>query len=187
MGKLEDIAGITNIISKNELFELKKTLPSKSEREKYRKTYEEIADKIHPKVGKILKILNNIDDTIENFSESIEHGITRALIIENIGQLELADHLFTQAFCYTHHGIYVGNKKVLHYAENESKITIIESSLELFANGRIIHKKDERESPLSFTKEDAVKRAYSRFYEQNYNLLANNCENFVRWCRNGSK
>ena len=161
------------------------TLP-KEEKEKVRKKFEEIANKLNPEIGKCVKKLNNLDDTMENLNDSIKNGILRKLFSPDIEKIELADHLFTQAIPYTHHGIFVGNNNVLHYALDGDNITIKEDSLEVFAGGRKIHLKSEKESPLSYSREQAIFRAYKRFNEKEYNLLINNCENFVRWCRNGS-
>jgi hypothetical protein len=151
-------------------------------KEKTRKTVEDVSSKVHPNLGQTVRKINNLSDTIENFNDSLNNGIFRTLFSKEVQNLELADHLFVQRIGYTHHGIYVGNGKVIHYLLESVKV----DTLEVFADGAKIHKKSNEESYLSYSQEEAVNRAYSRCAENNYNLIINNCESFVRWCRNGS-
>ncbi|WP_082562598.1 lecithin retinol acyltransferase family protein [Paenibacillus sp. Root444D2] len=44
----------------------------------------------------------------------------------------------------------------------------------------------DKYSPFSYRNDEVVRRAYSRKSESSYKLSVNNCEHFVRWCRNGS-
>ncbi|MGL5577241.1 MAG: lecithin retinol acyltransferase family protein, partial [Sarcina sp.] len=80
------------------------------------------------------------------------------------------------------HGIYVGNGRVVHYLKEQ----VTETSLADFACGEKIFVKTEKQSPRQHKKRDAIKRAYSRLGENRYNLAINNCDHFVRWCRNGA-
>lgn len=149
-----------------------------------RKKMEDIADDISPVIGKTVRTINNLNDTIENHRDSIDvENVIKRLLDEEVKDLELADHLFVQRVGYTHHGIYIGNGQVIHYLRQ----CVCKDTLEVFADGAKIHKKSKEESYLSYSKEDAINRAYSRLYEDNYNLFKNNCENFVRWCRNGGE
>lgn len=111
--------------------------------------------------------------------------------IEN-DKLELADHLFRNGdgemgLYYTHHAIYIGDGKVIHYADADNGIYVHVSSLQEFANGYPVKRFTEQRSPLLFTREEAVRRAKSRLGENRYHLAINNCENFVRWCRAGGE
>ncbi|MNW11485.1 NC domain protein [compost metagenome] len=56
--------------------------------------------------------------------------------------------------------------------------------LETFKNGKAIEK---RQSPLKCTREEAVRKAYSKLNVTGYNLIYNNCEHFVVWCRDGDR
>lgn len=148
---------------------------------KNRRQSEEKAWEIHPVLGSGLQTLNNIGDTIDNLSDSLENGITRALFAKEVDHLAIGDHLFVQRVGYTHHGIYTGEGRVVHYLRER----ICEDSLTTFANGAKIQKKTEEESPLSYSKAEAAARAKRRVGESDYNLIIRNCESFVRWCRNG--
>ena len=102
------------------------------------------------------------------------------------------DVILCDRVLYKHYGIYAGNGRVIHYASKNgdfgSDVRVREVSLERFANGRkcqaVIntgnHARTKRFSP-----EETVFRARSRLGEKNYNLLFNNCEHFVLWCKYG--
>lgn len=47
------------------------------------------------------------------------------------------------------------------------------------------NKRDENETPEAFTPDETLERARSRMGERSYNLLTNNCEHFVVWCKTG--
>lgn len=150
---------------------------------KDRKKIEDAAEKINPALGKYVRATNNLGDTLENARDSLQNGIIRAIFSPEVKELELADHLYVQRIGYTHHGLYIGDRKVVHYLRSSIQI----DSLETFADGAKIHKKSISESPLEYSKREAINRGTSRCGEDKYNLFLNNCENFVRWCRAGGK
>lgn len=78
----------------------------KTSRNQRRKEREEFAHKIHPICSEFVRELNNVEDTIENAIDTLENGVSRSLFSSEVKKLELAEHLFTQRFGYTHHGIY---------------------------------------------------------------------------------
>lgn len=96
------------------------------------------------------------------------------------------DHLVTPRLGYTHHGLYVGNDLVIHYAglsDGFNKESIDLTSLDTFCDGN-----GYTVSPHPFrifSEEESVKRAYSKLGEDSYNIIFNNCEHFVNWCING--
>lgn len=95
------------------------------------------------------------------------------------------DHLITSRGWYAHHGIYIGNGKVIHYsglADGLSTGTICEVSLAEFENGdpACIRHHHNALPPKAI-----VQRAKSRMGEDNYNLFSNNCEHFATWCVTG--
>ncbi|MGU7775124.1 lecithin retinol acyltransferase family protein [Burkholderia sp. MR1-5-21] len=96
---------------------------------------------------------------------------------------DLGAHLITQRRGYQHHGIYVGNGKVIHYAgfaTSERRGPVEEVPLEAFADG---HAVAVRLHPFpTYCGEEAVLRARSRLGENRYRLLTNNCEHFCAWC-----
>ena len=98
----------------------------------------------------------------------------------------LGAHLATSRRGYTHHGIYVGHGRVVHYS-GISGIwrcgPVEEVSLRRFAVGRSVTIVDHGRSPYS--PQETVSRARSRIGENDYRLLTNNCEHFCNWCRSG--
>ncbi len=103
----------------------------------------------------------------------------------------LADHLFRDGSgigqdMYTHHAIYIGSGQVMHYAGQVPDIYIQVADFEEFAEGYQVYRYTEQASALLFSREEAVSRAWQRCGEQEYHLIHNNCENFVRWCRAGT-
>ncbi|MFC5532231.1 lecithin retinol acyltransferase family protein [Cohnella yongneupensis] len=95
--------------------------------------------------------------------------------------LEKGDHIMV--YCgYMHHGLYLGNGMVIHYPKPHGRGRIQIDSIAAFKNGRSIEK---RHSNLRHSRDEVVRRAYSRLGETEYSLLFNNCEHFVNWCRNG--
>jgi hypothetical protein len=96
-------------------------------------------------------------------------------------------HLVTPRRGYTHHGIYVGNGRVVHYAGWSRAVLsarpVEEVSLEAFAGDHGVAALPN--SPTSFAPAEVVARARSRLGENCYRLTTNNCEHFCHWCRSG--
>jgi hypothetical protein len=97
-------------------------------------------------------------------------------------------HLVTDRTGYTHHGIYVGDGRVVHYAGLANGLEggpVEEVSLEQFANGERVFA--SAHSSRSFSAAEIVARARSRLGENLYNLFRNNCEHFSQWCVTGRR
>jgi hypothetical protein len=99
----------------------------------------------------------------------------------------VGSHLATTRRGYCHHGVYVGNGRVVHYSGFSGGLwqsgPVEEVSLSRFAIGhavRII----EHPKP-AYSPEEIVLRARSRLGENDYRLLTNNCEHFCNWCVSG--
>ena len=93
------------------------------------------------------------------------------------------DHLVSERFCYTHHGLYVGNQKVIHYSGFSKgpfagPIEIVD--LATFTQGKHTYVKSS--GHVIYSREEAVIRAYSCIGKDSYHLFSNNCEHFVNWC-----
>ncbi len=100
--------------------------------------------------------------------------------------INIGDHLVTPRLGFTHHGIYVGDQRVIQYAGfigGLSKKPVSITSLERFDNGFGFWV--EEPSVRSFSPEESVERAFSRLGENEYNIIFNNCEHFVNWCISG--
>lgn len=103
-------------------------------------------------------------------------------------QVKAGDHLVTTRMGYSHHGLYVGNGQVIHYAgfaAGFSKGAISLTSAEEFTQGHACYIKPH-DSAL-YDAPSRVERAYSKLGEDEYNLFSNNCEHFVSWCFDGKK
>ena len=88
---------------------------------------------------------------------------------------------------YRHHGIYVGDRRVVHYAGRVRypQGLIEEVSLTEFIDGcplSVGHSPDN-----SVCGELIVRRARSRLGERRYDIFRNNCEHFCNWCRAGEQ
>jgi len=93
----------------------------------------------------------------------------------------LAAHLVTPRALYSHHGIYIGYGRVIHYAGlayGFRRGPVADVSLTQFARGRDIR---IRRDPPKFSSGEVVERARSRLGESRYRLLTNNCEHFCSW------
>ena len=98
----------------------------------------------------------------------------------------LGAHLTTSRRGYTHHGVYVGGGRVVHYSGLSGSWQcgpVEEVSLARFSAGRemriVVH------LTSLFSQEEIVRRARSRLGENDYRLLTNNCEHFCNWCLSG--
>lgn len=95
-------------------------------------------------------------------------------------------HLVTPRGGYRHHGIYVGQGRVVHYAGLVGLWRlgpVEEITLPHFASGHAIWI-DSR--PGAFDAIETVERARSRLGERRYRIFTNNCEHFCTWCRTGT-
>jgi len=98
--------------------------------------------------------------------------------------MKKGDHLITPRLGYSHHGLYLGDRLVIHYTgladglTNKDKIKI--TSLEDFSQGHPI--KVQQHLKPAYTPEESIDRALSRMGENNYHVIFNNCEHFVMWC-----
>lgn len=98
----------------------------------------------------------------------------------------LGTHLVTPRFGYQHHGIYIGNGKVLHYAGlcQWWRIGPVEEiSLSCFSAGHQIWAKEHLKAKYQGAL--AVARARSRLGEKRYSLFNNNCEHLCTWSIDG--
>ena len=96
---------------------------------------------------------------------------------------KLGAHLISPRIGYKHHGIYVGDKKVIHYsglADGLHSGPVEEVCLNTFQQNKKIEIK--LHPHCTFSPEKIVQRAKSRLSESKYNLISNNCEHFVHWC-----
>jgi len=88
---------------------------------------------------------------------------------------------------YTHHGLGLGDGRVIHYSGLSDNLTnagvIEEISLEDFTKNKDIIVKEHSDRKFDF--DEAIIRAHLRIGEEQYHVLHNNCEHLVEWCING--
>jgi len=84
---------------------------------------------------------------------------------------------------YTHHGIYVGEGRVVQYgglSRRWRRGPVEEVSIAQFAQGREI--RIRLQESRHFDREEVIRRARLRLGENRYHPLTNNCEHFCEWC-----
>ena len=112
--------------------------------------------------------------------------LSAARAVPDVPDWPIGAHLVTPRRGYTHHGIYVGSNRVVHYAGWSRALVsgpVEEVCMERFAAGREVSiKADAR---VLYSPEEAVARARSRLGEDRYRLASNNCEHFCEWCLSG--
>lgn len=100
--------------------------------------------------------------------------------------IAVGSHLISSRDHYSHHGIYVGRGKVVHYSgksqgSNTGPVEI--TTLAIFTQGRGYRVKLHINPCRSG--QEIVERARSRLGEDLYSLVRNNCEHFCEWCITG--
>jgi hypothetical protein len=99
---------------------------------------------------------------------------------------QIGAHVVTPRCAYKHHGIYVGDGYVVHYAGSFPWLRggpIERVTVEEFTQGRCLAV--TAEPAAAFATAEIVRRALSRVGEARYHLLTNNCEHFCEWCLRG--
>jgi len=100
--------------------------------------------------------------------------------------LPLGAHLVTPRFGYNHHGIYVGDDKVVHYSgfcRGLHRGPVEESTVAQFSSGNAVW--IAQVASTRYSGDEVARRARSRLGENRYRLLTNNCEHFCAWCLDG--
>ena len=147
----------------------------------------EAAGRVSPELKDAVINVQIVDEKLDNLYDSPGNLFLVGKKMRPEG-FHPADHLFVRRGLYTHHGIYIGNGLVIHYSTSgKNLIKIHPIALREFAAGDSVYWLDTDQSPLIYQREEAVGRAWSRVGEESYNLLMNNCEQFVRWCRSGGE
>lgn len=101
-------------------------------------------------------------------------------------KIRAGDHLWVQRLGYEHHGLASGPGTVIQYSGKDGVFdtgVIEEVSLAKFAKRRKVRLKEHAER--LHNRKKSVQRARERIGEKKYNLVFNNCEQFVNWCIQG--
>ncbi len=121
--------------------------------------------------------------------------MSEAVDESKIPEPPVGSHLVSPRMGFNHHGLYIGNGRVIHYSGMARTLScrdvlklpglirygaVVKTSLKRFCDG---HGFRVLEHPnAKFTGKAAVERAKKRLYERSYYLYGNNCEHFVNWC-----
>jgi hypothetical protein len=98
----------------------------------------------------------------------------------------LAAHIVTPRLAFTHHGIYVGDGRVVQYGGLSWGLRggpVEEVTLLQFAQGHLIGVR--LAGSHWFDRDEVIRRARRRLGEDRYNVFTNNCEHFCEWCVRG--
>lgn len=98
----------------------------------------------------------------------------------------LGSHVVTPRRGYLHHGIYVGDGKVVRYSVFACGLRsgpVEEVSLARFTRGRALWVRGG--AVTHFDRHEIVCRARSRISEHRYLLFTNDCEHVCEWCLHG--
>ena len=108
------------------------------------------------------------------------------ILASNPCAIPVGAHLTTPRRGFTHHGIHIGNGRVVHYPGSSRCFDtgpVCEVSIDEFERG---HGFSIAATASRFNTEQIVVRARSRIGEAAYSVTANNCEHFCHWCLNGT-
>lgn len=129
---------------------------------------------VSPEVGEFVEKSNKLGRTLINPTTALKDTLK---VVND--DFSVGDHIKVGRGIYTHHGIYVGNDMVIHYADGY----VHKATLDDFTQGLAITKVL---SGKTYSVSEIIRRAESRLYESSYDLIFNNCEHFARWCRSGT-
>lgn len=123
-------------------------------------------------------------------STSIKYTCRLYWISRNMQQrakrFPLGAHLIVKHLGYSHHGIYAGRGRVIHYsgfAHLFKKHPIEITSLQKFSHGKkiLVRCYDQPK----YKGRTVIRRMRSRMHENNYHLIINNCEHLCSWAITG--
>lgn len=100
--------------------------------------------------------------------------------------IPIGSHLLVKHFGYTHHGIYAGKGRVIHYsgfAHFFKKHPIEITKLEKFSHHKPLHIRTYKNP--KFKGRAVVRRMRLRMNENHYHLIMNNCEHLCSWAITG--
>jgi len=106
-------------------------------------------------------------------------------------ELNPGDHILVRRFglAYSHHGVYLGEERVVHYAEcrglsKKLHSRIVETHLDDFLRGGELRRRDH---PNPSPRHRTLRRAKRLLSRRRYSLLWNNCEHFASYCSTGRR
>ena len=99
------------------------------------------------------------------------------------------DHIYVRrgGLTYSHHGIYAGERTVIHFkGEDKEKRdpAVMLTEIENFLNGGKLRRRNYQER---LTHSESLRIAREHLSEKGYSLPFNNCEHFATYCATGKK
>lgn len=144
-------------------------------------------------IEKNIKGLNVTYLSKDEYMERKSKILKKSKEFDNDYSLNLGDHIYVDRYLgiYTHHSIYIGDEKVIHYSGlanglESGKIEEI-SLFDFKKGGQYLTKYIYEEKKFYYPRYKIVERAKSRLNEDLYHLFNNNCEHFAHWCVTGEK
>jgi HRAS-like suppressor 3 len=116
---------------------------------------------------------------------SNEVAMSSAKLLFRTQSLKPGTELIVDRLGYRHHGIYVGDGLVIHYA---GWVSYSRGLIETVTVGDFAGRCPVRVGRVPCESQhgnDIVRRARSRLGERCYDVLRNNCEHFCNWCQVG--
>ncbi len=103
--------------------------------------------------------------------------------------LNSGDHIFVRRKgpLYSHHGIYAGEGKVIHFkgAEREKRDpAVIITDIDNFLNGGKLRRRNHKKR---LAHSESLRIAREHLSKKGYSLRVNNCEHFATYCATGKK
>lgn len=104
--------------------------------------------------------------------------------------LQPGDHVYVRRYSrfYSHHGIYMGNNRVVHHTglgEKEKKNPSVKvTGLEEFLKGSTLRRCNYKER---LPNDETLKLVREYLTDGDYSLIFNNCEHFATYCATGKK
>ena len=112
----------------------------------------------------------------------LHHKLVRRLCAKNLAE---GDHIYVRRGLHSHHGIYVGQGRVIHFKgefKEKSNPVVRETGLEEFLRGGTLRREDHKHR---LPPEETVRRARRLLEGKDYSLLRSNCEHMATFCATG--
>ena len=96
------------------------------------------------------------------------------------------DHIYVRRLLHSHHGIYVGKDRVVHYKglhkEKYNEVVRKTSLKEFLREGKLRRRDYKKRLP----REETVRLANRLLNEEKYSLVKSNCEHLATYCVTGN-
>ena len=111
------------------------------------------------------------------------HGENKMALTQK--DLLAGDHIYVRRLLHSHHGIYVGNDRVVHYKglhKEKYNAVVKKTNLNEFLREGKLRRRDYKER---LPREETVRLANQLLNEEKYSLVKSNCEHMATYCVTG--